>query len=76
MVASLREEVLDQLRQAPVQTLSEALAYSGTIDYLNTRNELHDRLSAQGLSLLDSLPSELGPALVTRYLGWKKAGVL
>lgn len=76
LVASLREETLDQLRQAPVQTLPEALAYSGTIDYLNTRNELHDRLSAQGLSLLDSLPSELGPALVTRYLGWKKAGVL
>lgn len=76
LVVSLREEALDRLRQAPVQTLPEALAYSGTIDYLNTRNELHDRLSAQGLSLLDSLPSELGPALVTRYLGWKKAGVL
>ncbi|HCT27076.1 MULTISPECIES: DUF58 domain-containing protein [unclassified Pseudomonas] len=74
LVASLREEVLDQLRQAPVQTLPEALAYSGTIDYLNTRNELHDRLAAQGLSLLDTLPSELGAALVTRYLGWKKAG--
>ncbi|NWD84434.1 DUF58 domain-containing protein [Pseudomonas reactans] len=76
LVASLREEALDQLRQAPVQTLPEALAYSGTIDYLNTRNELHDRLRAQGLSLLDTLPSELGPALVTRYLGWKKAGAL
>lgn len=76
LVVSLREEALDRLRQAPVQTLPEALAYSGTIDYLNARNELHDRLSAQGLSLLDSLPSELGPALVTRYLGWKKAGVL
>jgi uncharacterized protein (DUF58 family) len=76
LVVSLREEALDRLRQAPVQTLPEALAYSGTIDYLNARNELHDRLSAQGLSLLDSLPSELGPALITRYLGWKKAGVL
>ncbi|MDQ0652692.1 DUF58 domain-containing protein [Pseudomonas cedrina] len=76
LVASLREEVVDQLRQAPVQTLPEALAYSGTIDYLNTRNQLHDRLSAQGLSVLDTLPSELGPALVTRYLGWKKAGAI
>ncbi|MBV4452385.1 MULTISPECIES: DUF58 domain-containing protein [Pseudomonas] len=76
LVASLREEVVDQLRQAPVQTLPEALAYSGTIDYLNTRNQLHDRLSAHGLSILDTLPSELGPALVTRYLGWKKAGVI
>lgn len=75
LVASLREEVLDQLRQSPVQTLSEALAYSGTVDYLNTRDELHDRLSAHGLSVLDTPPSELGASLVTRYLGWKKAGV-
>jgi len=59
-----------------VQTLPEALAYCGSVDYLNTRAELHDRLSAHGLSVLDTLPSELGAALVTRYLGWKKAGVL
>ncbi len=76
LVASLREEVLDQVRQAPVQTLSEALLYSGTIDYLNTRNHLHDRLGAQGLSVLDALPSELGAMLVSRYMGWKKAGAL
>ena len=75
LVASLREEVLDQLRQSPVQTLPQALAYSGTVDYLNTRDELHDRLSAHGLSVLDTAPSALGAALVTRYLGWKKAGV-
>ncbi|PRA29734.1 DUF58 domain-containing protein [Pseudomonas poae] len=75
LVASLREEVLDHLRQFPVQTLPEALAYSGTVDYLNTRDALHDRLSAHGLSVLDAVPSELGAALVTRYLGWKKAGV-
>ncbi|MFV3016126.1 DUF58 domain-containing protein, partial [Pseudomonas sp. KHB2.9] len=76
LVASLREEVLDQLRLSPVQTLPEALAYSGTVDYLNQRDELHDRLNAHGLSVLDTRPSELGAALVTRYLGWKKAGVL
>jgi hypothetical protein len=51
------------------------LAYSGAIDYLNRRNQLHDRLDAHGLPVLDSLPSALGAALVTRYLRWKKAGV-
>jgi len=76
LVASLREEVLDQLRQAPVQTLPEALVYCGTVDYLNTRNDLHERMSAHGLSVLDTQPSQLGAALVTRYLGWKKAGAL
>ncbi|MGY2229926.1 DUF58 domain-containing protein [Pseudomonas tolaasii] len=75
LVASLREEVLDQLRQVSVQTLPEALAYSGAVDYLNTRDELHERLKAHGLSVLDTAPSQLGAALVNRYLGWKKAEV-
>ena len=76
LVASLREEVLDSVRQAPVQTLSEALAYCGTVDYLNARAELHERLNANGVPVLDARPSELGAELVTRYLSWKKAGAL
>ncbi|MCX7077818.1 MAG: DUF58 domain-containing protein [Pseudomonas sp.] len=76
LVASLREEVLDSVRQAPVQTLSEALTYCGTVDYLNARAELHERLTAHGVPVLDARPSELGAELVTRYLSWKKAGVL
>ena len=76
LVASLREEVLDELRQTPVQTLPEALTYCGTVDYLNARSELHERLLAHGVSLLDARPGELGAELVTRYLSWKKAGTL
>ncbi|VVO15428.1 DUF58 domain-containing protein [Pseudomonas fluorescens] len=76
LVASLREEVLDSVRQAPVQTLSEALAYCGTVDYLNARAELHERLTAHSVPVLDARPSELGAELVTRYLDWKKAGVI
>ncbi|BAQ82660.1 MULTISPECIES: DUF58 domain-containing protein [Pseudomonas] len=76
LVASLREEVLDQLRQNPVQTLPEALLYSSAVNYLNGRAELHERLSAHGIALLDARPGELGAELVSRYLGWKKAGSL
>lgn len=76
LVASLREEVLDTVRQMPVHTLDEALAYCGTVDYLNARAERHERLSAHGMPVLDVRPSELGAELVTQYLSWKKAGVL
>jgi len=76
LVASLREDLLDNLRHAPVQTLPEALAYCGTVDYLNERAELHERLSAHGVPVVDARPSELGAELVTRYLGWKKAGMM
>jgi len=76
LIASLREEVLDELRQSPVQTWQQALSYCGTIDYLNARAQLHERLSAHGVPVLDARPGELGAQLVTRYLSWKKAGTL
>ena len=76
LLASLREEVLDGLRQTPVQGYEDALAYCGTVDYLNARTALHERLAAHGVPVLDARPSELGPELVSRYLAWKKAGVL
>jgi uncharacterized protein (DUF58 family) len=74
LVASLREEVLDQLRHTPVQTLPEALLYCGTVDYLNAQAERHEQLSTHGVPVLEALPRELGNGLVTRYLSWKKAG--
>ena len=76
LLASLREEVLDELREQPVQDFDQALAYCGTVGYLNARASLHERLIAHGVPLLDVRPSELGPELVSRYLAWKKAGVL
>ncbi len=74
LVASLREKVLDMTRQQPVQTVEEALTYCGTVDYLNARAELHERLSAHGVPVVDAQPEMLGPILVTHYLSRKKAG--
>lgn len=76
LVASLRENVLDTTRLLPVQTLSEALSYCGTVEYLNSRAALHERLNAHGVQVVDRQPEALGPALVTRYLNWKKAGTI
>jgi uncharacterized protein (DUF58 family) len=76
LVASLREEALDRLRQTPVQTVPEALAYCGTVEYLNARATLHERMNAHGMAVLQARPGELGAELVTLYLGWKKAGDL
>ncbi|WP_454876804.1 DUF58 domain-containing protein [Pseudomonas farris] len=74
LVVSLHEEALDHLRHTPVQTLPEALVYCGTVDYLNARAELHERLSAHGVSVLDARPGELGTELVSKYLSWKRTG--
>ncbi|MNZ94758.1 hypothetical protein D3C78_1138720 [compost metagenome] len=74
LIASLREEVLDRQRQQPVDSYEQALAYCGTVDYAGARSELHQRLAAQGLPVLDVRPGALGPQLVSRYLQWKAAG--
>ncbi|MGE1175987.1 DUF58 domain-containing protein [Pseudomonas sp. BW7P1] len=76
LVANLRERLLDEVRQSPVQTMSEALTYCGTVEYGNTRTALQEQLSATGVSIMDSHPHELGAAWVTRYLEWKKAGII
>jgi uncharacterized protein (DUF58 family) len=76
LIASLREEVLDALRQAPVENFDGALDYCGTVNYLNDRAELHERLIANKIPVLDARPNELGPQLVNSYLAWKKAGTL
>ncbi|WLH34476.1 DUF58 domain-containing protein [Pseudomonas sp. FP2196] len=76
LVASLREEILDTLRNTPVQTLPEALAYCGTVSYLNERAELHERLSAHGVPVVDVRPAQLGAELVARYLSWKRSAAL
>lgn len=76
LIASLREEVLDALRQTPVDSWQGALDYVGTVDFLNARAGLHDRLVAHGITVLDVRPGELGPQLVNRYMSWKKAGTL
>lgn len=76
LIASLREEVLDRLRQEPVEHFEQALAYCGTLDYLNARSGLHERLAMHDVPVLDARPGELGPELVSNYLAWKKAGAL
>jgi uncharacterized protein (DUF58 family) len=74
LLASLREEVLDRVLQTPVQTLEESLTYCGTVDYMNSRAQLHEGLSAHGVPVVDVRPGELGAALVTHYLSLKRSG--
>lgn len=76
LVVSLREPILDTLRQQSISGFQDALGYCGTLDYLNARDRLHERLQAQGVPVLEAAPQELGPQLISRYLAWKRGGVL
>ncbi len=74
LLVSLREEVLDDLRQEPAHSLQQALLYCAGVDYLNTRQRHQQKLSSQGINVLDVRPSQLTAQLVSHYLAIKKAG--
>jgi len=76
MFASLREEVLEQLRQQPVERYDDALAYCGTVAYTHARQAQLRSLQARRVPIVEARPAELGPALVQRYLAMKRAGAL
>lgn len=76
LIASLQETGIDERSVQPVQSYADALDYCGALDYRLTRQQLHQRLRAQGIPLLDTAPASLGPELINRYLQWKAAGSL
>lgn len=76
LIASLREDVLDQIRHTPVQDIEQALTYCGAMEYLQARVQLQEKLDTYNAPVLDVRPRDLGPELVSRYIGWKKGGQL
>jgi uncharacterized protein (DUF58 family) len=76
LVVSLREQVLDGMRQKPVRTVEDALHYCGAIEMLGARNSLLVRMKAQRIAVIDARPDELGALMTSRYLNWKKSGTL
>lgn len=74
LLVSLREEVLDQLREQQVHNYQQALLYCGGIDYLQTRQHNQQKLLSQGVDLLDVRPSQLTAKLISHYLQIKKSG--
>ena len=66
--------MLDDLRQQPADNLQQAQLYCAGIEYLNARQRHQQKLSSQGIHLLDARPSQLTAQLVSHYLAIKKAG--
>src|SRR6185436_7883862 len=64
LFANLRESVLDSVRETPVKTLDDALAYSAGAIYEREREAVTRRVESTGAMLLDVLPKELAVRLV------------
>jgi uncharacterized protein (DUF58 family) len=76
MVANIRELVIDQLAQTPVEDFDQALSYAGVQQYLESRAEVQRKLQAAGVYSLDCTAPELAVRVANSYLEIKRAGVL
>ena len=76
ILASLKEQVLEQVMAAPVTDFSDALLLASSCDYQTQRQKMFDNLYARGVNYLDVTPDKLAVRLVNRYLDIKSSGQL
>lgn len=76
LLASLRERVLSEALDKPVESFENALTHSASLIYLAERKKAHDAILASGTYCVDVEPEALPVTLVNRYLDIKRSGRL
>jgi uncharacterized protein (DUF58 family) len=76
VVASLREAIVSRALTARVDSFERAVTHAAAADYLERRSRAFRRIENAGAVTLDVEPERLPMALVNRYLGLKRAGML
>ena len=76
MIANIREQILDDLNDQPVNTFDDALNYAGVRRFLHERSESHKKLTAAGVYAVDCTANQLAVRVANAYLEIKGAGVL
>jgi len=76
VLASLREQALDDAAHDPGATLETAIRSASAMHYLAERERVHETLRREGANVLDVRCSELSGALIERYLAIKRGNRL
>ncbi len=76
LVASMREQALDQTLEQPIDDFEQALRHAATRDYLLQREQAVGQIRNTGVLCLDVNPQNLSVSLVNQYLDIKASGLL
>ena len=76
LFASLREKILTEAINHPVEDLDDAITHASAVQYLRMRTASFRRLEHHGALCLDVEPEKLPVMLVNRYLEIKRGGAL
>ena len=71
LVANLREQLLDDIEERPIDSFNDAVTLSATRVYNRQRTDFLRRLQSRQLNLLDVTPRQLTVGLINRYLKLK-----
>jgi len=76
MLASMQENAINQMLDAPVFGFETALEHASAQQYLEYRRDAHRKVAGEGVLHLDVRPQELAINIVNRYLDVKSSGQL
>ena len=75
-LASLREPLLDELAQGPIEDFDAALTVAAAMEYRHARQRQVANLRHTGVHIVDASPGDLPVALINHYWQRKRAGAL
>lgn len=76
LLANIIEPELQQAIETPVNDTEQLYRYCGTLDYLSKREKVKQKLSEQGIFVIDALPQDLPVRVCNSYLEIKRSGYL
>jgi uncharacterized protein (DUF58 family) len=76
LLASLREQAIENVLQQEVTDFNQALTLAATHQYLDERNQAISWLINNGINCLDVAPADLSVQLVNHYLSLKAANAI
>lgn len=75
-LASLKETLIDTLREAEINDFDAALTRAAALDYAHSRQRQTALLRQAGVQMVDVSPQELPVALINHYWERKRAGAI
>lgn len=76
LLASMREQAIDNALEAPIDTLEDALHKASVQHYMQTREATLERIRAAGIRCLDVPPPAMSVGLINHYLDIKRSATL
>ena len=73
IVTSLREESVNQAMTEPVGNFDDAVLYGATAGYLEDRRQLIETLRSRGVTVVDTVTTELPVAISNAYLDARRS---